>query len=169
MRNHIRGLSGKEYQGLPGLNSLDFVLMFVPSEAAYIEAIRAAPELYDEALSRNLALVSPSTLLPTLRTIENLWNMDRQHRNAQQIAAEAGRLYDQFVLFEQSLSEIGSRLTQAQAAYDTARRRLVEGRGNLIGRAEKLRELGARPAKSLPAALTGGSQPLADASDADPG
>ncbi|MBX6421096.1 MAG: DNA recombination protein RmuC [Nevskia sp.] len=169
VRNHIRGLSGKEYQGLPGLNSLDFVLMFVPSEAAYIEAIRAAPELYDEALSRNLALVSPTTLLPTLRTIENLWNMDRQHRNAQQIAAEAGKLYDQFVLFEQSLSEIGSRLTQAQAAYDTARRRLVEGRGNLIGRAEKLRELGARSAKSLPAALTGGGQPPPDASDVDPG
>lgn len=169
VRNHIRGLSVKDYQNLPGLRSLDFVLMFVPSEAAYIEAIRAAPELYDEALSRNLALVAPSTLLPTLRTIENLWKMDRQSRNAQQIAAEAGKLYDQFVLFEHSLSEIGSRLAQAQEAYDAARRRLAEGRGNLIGRAEKLRELGARPAKSLPAALTGGSEPLADASDADPG
>lgn len=150
LRTHIKGLSVKEYQGLTGIESLDFVLMFVPSEAAYIEALRAAPELYEEALTRNIALVSPSTLLPTLRTVENLWKIERQGQNAQKIAEEAGKLYDQFVLFNEALTEVGTRLEQAQGAYDTARKRLIDGRGNLVRRAEQLRAMGARASKQLP-------------------
>ncbi|MEC9356843.1 MAG: DNA recombination protein RmuC [Pseudomonadota bacterium] len=153
IRTHIKGLSVKEYQSLPGIESLDFVLMFVPSEAAYIEALRAAPDLYEDALARNVALVSPSTLLPTLRTVENLWNIERQGQNAQKIAEEAGKLYDQFVLFETALSDVGDKLGKAQNAYDTARKRLIDGRGNLVRRTEQLRVMGARASKALPADL----------------
>lgn len=168
LRSHIRLLSEKNYQSLENVRTLDFVLMFIPSESAFIEAIRAEPGLYDEALKRNISLVSASTLLPTLRTVEYLWKIERQNRNAQKIAEDAGRLYDQFVLFESALSGIGDALGKAQQSYDTARKRLVDGRGNLVGRVEKLKDMGAASTKQLPDELLAGldDRPaaLADAS-----
>ena len=160
VREHLRDLGGRNYQQLEGLGSLDFVLMFIPNEAAYIEAVRAAPNLYQEALERNIGLVCPSTLLPTLRTVDNLWKIERQNRHAQQIAEEAGRLYDKFVGFEQDLSKLGAALTTAGKAYAEARGKLVEGPGNVVRKVELLRKMGARTSKQLPEPLR--SQALAD-------
>jgi DNA recombination protein RmuC len=153
LRSHIRELGAKNYQALEGLGSLDFVLMFVPNEAAYIEAVKSAPELYQEALAQNIGLVCPSTLLPTLRTVENLWQVERQNRNAVQIAEEAGKLYDKFVGFEQDLSRLGNALNLASEVYADARRKLVEGPGNVVRRIEVLKKLGAKASKQLPEAL----------------
>lgn len=153
IRRHIRLLSVKEYQKALGINTLDFILMFVPSESAYIEALRAAPDLYEEAIVRNIALVSPSTLLPTLKTIANLWQAEQQTKNAKEIARVASTLYDQFVLFTETWSEVGLRLRQAQEAYDTSSKRLSDGRGSLIKKADSLRALGVKPAKKLAAEL----------------
>ncbi len=162
LRGHIRELGGKNYQSLEGIGSLDFVLMFVPSEAAYIDAVRAAPGLYEEALTQNIGLVCPSTLLPTLRTVNNLWKVERQGRNAQQIAEEAGRLYDKFVGFEQDLSKLGSALNSASKAYAEARGKLLEGPGNVVRKIELLRKMGAKATKQLPDALRNQALPDAD-------
>lgn len=159
LRNHIRSLGQKNYHALEGLGSLDFVLMFVPSEAAYIEAVKAAPGLYEEALASNIGLVCPSTLLPTLRTVDNLWQVDRQSRNAQQIAEEAGKLYDKFVGFEQDLSRLGNALGAATKAYADARGKLVDGPGNVVRKIEQLKKMGARASKQLPAPLRGQALP----------
>jgi DNA recombination protein RmuC len=153
LRGHIRELGGKSYQSLEGIASLDFVLMFVSSEAAYIEAVKNAPELYQEALQQNIGLVCPSTLLPTLRTVDNLWKFERQSRNAQQIAEEAGRLYDKFVGFEQDLSKLGNAIELAGKVYADARGKLLEGPGNVVRKIELLRKLGAKASKQLPEAL----------------
>jgi DNA recombination protein RmuC len=150
LRGHIRELGGKSYQSLEGIASLDFVLMFVSSEAAYIEAVKNAPELYQEALQQNIGLVCPSTLLPTLRTVDNLWKTERQGRNAQQIAEEAGRLYDKFVGFEQDLSRVGAALGGATRAYAEARGKLLEGPGNVVRKIEQLKKMGAKAGKQLP-------------------
>ncbi len=160
LRSHIRELGGKGYESLEGIRSLDFVLMFVPNEAAYIDAVRSAPGLYEEALTQNIGLVCPSTLLPTLRTINNLWKVERQGRNAQQIAEEAGRLYDKFVGFEQDLSKLGSALNSASKAYADARGKLLEGPGNVVRKIEMLKKMGAKASKQLPDALR--SQALPD-------
>ncbi|WP_051748228.1 DNA recombination protein RmuC [Nevskia soli] len=160
LRGHIRELGGKNYQSLEGIGSLDFVLMFVPNEAAYIDAVRSAPGLYEEALTQNIGLVCPSTLLPTLRTVNNLWKVERQGRNAQQIAEEAGRLYDKFVGFEQDLSRLGSALNSASKAYADARGKLLEGPGNVVRKIELLKKMGAKASKQLPDALR--SQALPD-------
>lgn len=154
IRAHLQGLSAKEYQNLDGVRTLDFVLMFVPSEAAYIEAIRAEPRLYEEALARNIGLVSPSTLLPTLRTVENLWRFERQSQNAKDIAEKAGRLYDKFVGLVEDLEKLGRALETTDKAYQAARNKLVEGRGNLLDRAEELKQLGAKTSRQLPRGLT---------------
>lgn len=153
VRRHIQGLSAKDYQHIESISSPDFILMFVPSEAAYIEAVRFDPKLQEEAIARHVGLVSPSTLLPTLRTVEYLWRVDNQNRNAQEIALQAGRLYDKFVGFEADLAKIGERLDQAQTSWDEARNKLVSGRGNLVSRTEKLRKLGARTSKQIDAQL----------------
>ena len=164
-RSHIRLLSDKQYQSLNGVQTLDFVLMFVPSESAYIEALRADPALPDEALRKNIALVSPSTLLPTLRTVEYLWKVERQNLNAKKIAEEAGKLYDQFVIFEEALSDVGDALNKAQKAQQLAHKRLSESPGNVVSRLEKLREMGAKTSRQLPEALRadGADEPGSDA------
>lgn len=149
VRAHVDRLSAKNYQQLAGITTLDFVLMFVPVEGAYIEAMRADPSLHDYALRRNVVLLSPSNMLPTLRVVEHMWRVDKQNRNALTIAAEAGKLYDKFVLFVKDVEEIGQRLEQAQAAYGSAHNKLASGRGALVGRAEKLKTLGAKAAKQL--------------------
>ncbi|MDR3416270.1 MAG: DNA recombination protein RmuC, partial [Nevskia sp.] len=167
LRTHIRALGGKNYHALEGIGSLDFVLMFVPSEAAYIEAVKCSPELYEEALAQNIGLVCPSTLLPTLRTVDNLWKIERQGRNAQKIAEEAGRLYDKFVGFEQDLSRLGRALEVASQAYGDARSKLVEGPGNVVRKIEQLRKLGAKASKQLPDPLLDRALPDSDEDGAE--
>ncbi|WP_249410746.1 DNA recombination protein RmuC [Pseudomonas sp. St316] len=153
LRAHVKGLAGKDYKRLDGLHSLDFVLLFVPIEAAFSAALQAEPNLFQEAFDRNIVIVSPTTLLATLRVIDSLWKQERQSQNAREIAERAGWLYDKFVLFIQDLDEIGSRLQQLDKAYSAARNKLTEGRGNLISRSEQLKLLGARASKSLPSEL----------------
>jgi DNA recombination protein RmuC len=153
LRAHVKGLAGKDYKRLDGLHSLDFVLLFVPIEAAFSAALQAEPNLFQEAFDRNIVIVSPTTLLATLRVIDSLWKQERQSQNAREIAERAGWLYDKFVLFIQDLDEIGSRLQQLDKAYAAARNKLTEGRGNLVSRSEQLKLLGARASKSLPAEL----------------
>lgn len=150
LRNHLKGLSLKDYQRLEGLQSLDFVLLFVPIEAAFAAALQADPELFQEAYGKHVVIVSPTTLLATLRVIDSLWRQERQSQNAREIAERAGALYDKFVAFIQDLDEIGSRLQQLDRAYLGARNKLTGGRGNLVGRAEQLKLLGARASKRLP-------------------
>ncbi|MHC8367883.1 DNA recombination protein RmuC [Pseudomonas sp. ZT5P21] len=153
LRTHVKGLAGKDYKRLDGLHSLDFVLLFVPIEAAFSAALQAEPSLFQEAFDRNIVIVSPTTLLATLRVIDSLWKQERQSQNAREIAERAGWLYDKFVLFIQDLDEVGNRLQQLDKAYSSARNKLTEGRGNLVSRSEQLKLLGARASKSLPADL----------------
>ncbi len=133
MRNHIRLLGRKDYQQLPGLRSLDYVLMFIPVEPAFLLAIDRQPELISEALQNNIMLVSPTTLLVALRTIANLWRYEHQSRNAQKIAERAGRLYDKMRLFVDDMSAIGqSHRIRRKRAIAGAMKKLASGRGNLL-------------------------------------
>ncbi|SFP98497.1 DNA recombination protein RmuC [Geopseudomonas sagittaria] len=168
LRSHLKGLSGKDYQRLEGLHSLDFVLLFVPLEGAFSAALQAEPGLFEESFAQNIVIVSPTTLLATLRLIDSLWRQERQNLNAREIAERAGALYDKFVLFVQDLDEIGSRLQQLDKAYASARNKLTAGRGDLISRSEQLRLLGARASKSLPADWLERSASLPLALDEDP-
>ena len=150
LRSHIKGLSGKDYENLEGVNSLDFVLIFVPVEAAFMLALDQDPDMMRDAYDRGIILVSPSTLMVTLRTIKNLWRYADQNRNAQLIADKAGALYDQFVLYVEALDDVGRHLDKSKDAWDTARKRLSVGRGNLVRRTQELKKLGAKTKKSLP-------------------
>jgi DNA recombination protein RmuC len=149
LRQHIQGLSSKNYSSLYGIGSVDFVLMFVPIEPAFLLALKTAPNLYQEALAKNIVLVCPSTLMATLRTVAHLWRQDHQNRNALEIAKQCGTLYDKFVGFVDDLEKLGQRLDQAQTSYHDAFNKLKSGKGNLIRTAEKVRELGVKPSKSL--------------------
>ena len=150
LRQHIQGLSGKNYSSLYGVGSVDFVLMFVPIEPAFLLALKTAPNLYQEALAKIIVLVCPSTLMATLRTVAHLWRQDHQNRNALEIAKQCGSLYDKFVGFVDDLEKLGQRLDQAQTSYHDAFNKLKTGKGNLIRSAEKVRELGVKPSKNLP-------------------
>lgn len=142
VRNHIRMLGRKDYQQLPGLRSLDYVLMFIPVEPAFLLALDRQPELISEALKNNIMLVSPTTLLVALRTIANLWRYEHQSRNAQHIAERASRLYDKMRLFVDDMSAIGQSIDKAQENYRQAMKKLTTGRGNLLSQAEAFRHLG---------------------------
>jgi DNA recombination protein RmuC len=150
LRAHIRGLSSKNYQQIYDIRSLDFVMLFIPVEPAFMMAIAHDPDLFMEAWSRQVLLVSPSTLLFVLRTVEHLWRQEAQSRNAQDIASRGAELYDKLVGFVEDLDQLGERLRQAQTSYDKARGKFSTGRGNLVRQAEMLRELGLRPTKTLP-------------------
>jgi len=154
LRAHIKGLSVKDYESLEGVNSLDFVLIFIPVESAFMLALDHDPEMMRDAYDRGIILVSPSTLMVTLRTIKNLWRYADQNRNAQLIADKAGALYDQFVLYVEALDEVGRYLDKSTEAWDTARKRLSTGRGNLVRRSEELKKLGAKTKKTLPPNLS---------------
>jgi DNA recombination protein RmuC len=151
VRSHVRGLSEKNYQTMYGINTPDFVLMFIPIEPAFGSAIQSDPSLYNEAMDRNIVLVSPSTLLAILATISSMWKHENRTRNAMEIAEQGGRLFDKLVSFAEDLASIGNRLQQTQTVYDQAMNKLKTGRGHLIGRAKKLQELGVKATKSLPA------------------
>ena len=154
MKQHIQGLSAKNYQDLYGVGSIDFVLMFIPIEPAFLAAMRHAPEIYQEALKKNIVIVCPSTLLATVRTVAHLWRQEHQNRNAQEIARQCASLYDKFVGFVEDLDKVGQRLEQAQISYTDAVGKLKTGRGNLIRTAENVKKLGVKPNKSLPTKLT---------------
>jgi DNA recombination protein RmuC len=157
IKGHIKGLSGKNYQTLYSLNSLDFVLLFVPIEPAFMLAIASDRDLFMDAWNRNVLLVSPSTLLFVVRTVAHLWRQEAQSRNAQDIAKRGAELYDKFVGFVEDMNSLGNRLKQAQSEYDEAYGKLTSGRGNLVGQAQKLRQLGVKPSKSLAPALVEGA------------
>lgn len=154
IKQHIQGLSGKNYQDLYGVGSIDFVLMFIPIEPAFLAAMRHAPDIYQEALKKNIVIVCPSTLLATVRTVAHLWRQEHQNRNAQEIARQCAALYDKFVGFVEDLDKVGQRLEQAQISYADAVGKLKTGRGNLIRTAENVKKLGVKPNKSLPSKLT---------------
>ncbi|MBU6200322.1 MAG: DNA recombination protein RmuC, partial [Xanthomonadaceae bacterium] len=151
LREQVRNLAGKRYADLPGVNSLEFVLMFVPVEAAYIEAARHDDTLQAFALEKNVVIVTASTLLATLRTVSSLWRFDDRNRNALEIADRAGKLYDKFAGFVDDLDEARTRVGAAAKALDAAGSKLSSGSGNLLRQVEMLRELGAKASKSLPA------------------
>lgn len=150
IRNHIKDLSGKNYHNLEGVRSLDFVLMFMPVEAAFTLAVQEDNQLFQDAFDKNLIIVGPSTLLATLRTIQNIWRYENQTQNAQEIARKAGGLYDKFVGLVANLDELGDRLNKTRESYDGVVNKLSRGKGNLIRRTETLRELGANTSKLLP-------------------
>ena len=154
IKQHIQGLSAKNYQDLYGVGSIDFVLMFIPIEPAFLAAMRHAPEIYQDALKKNIVIVCPSTLLATVRTVAHLWRQEQQNRNAQEIARQCAALYDKFVGFVEDLDKVGQRLEQAQISYTDAVGKLKTGRGNLIRTAENVKKLGVKPNKSLPSKLT---------------
>ncbi len=154
LRQHIRNLGEKRYAELPGLDALDFVLMFVPVEAALIAALQADPELPIFALNHRIALISPTNFLATMRTVASVWAVHRQNRNAHEIARRAGLLYDKFCGFIDNLQRVGERLQQAQQSYDEAFGQLSTGAGNLVRQTEMLRELGARNTRQIEAGLS---------------
>ncbi len=150
IKAHIKQLSDKQYQYLEDINSLDFVLMFIPVEPALNLALFHDDSLYQMALEKNIVLVSQTTLLATLRTINSIWKSEYQTRNVQQIAKEAGKMYDKFVTFLDDLKKVGDQMDRAKNAYSGAMNKLVDGSGNLIRRAEKIKKLGAKSVKQIP-------------------
>ena len=149
IRGHIKGLSAKEYQNIEDLNPPDFVLMFIPIEPAFSLAVQKDPSVFNDAFENNIVIVSPSTLLATLRTIENIWRRENQNKNAIEIARQSGALYDKFVGFMDDLNDIGKRLDQSQDSYRKAMNKLYDGQGNIIRRIENIKELGAKASKSI--------------------
>jgi DNA recombination protein RmuC len=147
IRNHVKLLAAKDYQHLSSLNSLDFILLFMPVEAAFSVAAQQDTELFINAFEKNIIIVGPSTLLTTLRTVQNLWRMAQQNQNALEIANRAGALYDKFVGFVEDLNDVGGKIEAAQRSYDRAHNKLQSGRGNLISRTENLKKLGAKATK----------------------
>lgn len=154
LRRHVDGLSAKNYAGIDDLRTLDFVLLFVPIEAAFIEAVRADGSLYLHALGKNISLVSPSTLLATLRTVAHLWRIERRNVNAVEIARRAANLHDNFALLVGELENLGSQLDKAQGAHRNALRRLTEGgKGSVLLQVQSLADMGAPVKKALPSNL----------------
>ena len=150
IRSHIKNLSGKNYQNLYQLESLDFVLMFMPIEPAFAVAVQSDASLFTDAFEQNIVIVSPSTLLATLRTISSIWRQENQNKNAIEIARQSGEMLDKFAAFVDDLISVGKGLVATKDNYDKAMNKLTEGRGNLISRTEKIKKLGAKASKSLP-------------------
>lgn len=158
LRNHINGLASKNYDQLDALRSLDFVLMFVPLEAALTQALNSDAKLLEDAMAKRVLLVSPSTLLLSLRTIHTLWRHDKQNKNAQEIAERAGSIYDKVRLLADDFDALGRQLGIVDTLYNSARARLFEGRGNLIKQIEQVRQLGARVKTPLSPELLSAAQ-----------
>ncbi len=149
IKNHIKGLSLKNYDDIEEIKSLDYVLMFIPIESAFMLAMENNRELFSEAFSKNIVIVTPSTLLVTLKTIQNIWRYEKQNKNAQEIAKRAGDLHDKFVNFTNSLLDIGASLDKAKSQYETTLNRLKSGKGNLISQAQKIKSLGVKSKKEI--------------------
>lgn len=149
MRNHVNELSRKDYSQISGM-TLDYEIMFVPIEAAVSTALQADPELTNFAIERNIAIATPTNLMMALRTVGGLWQVERQQKNAEEIAIRAGALYDKFVGFAKSLNDVGRHIKNASDAHEKATKQLSTGTGNLVRRAEELKNLGAKTKKHLP-------------------
>jgi len=149
VKNHVRQLGDKNYAHLTGLDTPEFVLMFIPLESSFALAIREEPNLYQQAWEKRVVLVTPSTLLATLKTIESIWKQERQTKNAIDIADQAGKLYDKFVGFVGDMESIGKKQQDAAKAYDEAMKKLHTGPGNLLTSTEKLKKMGAKAKKQL--------------------
>lgn len=155
VRNHIKILSEKHYQNSPNFNSPDFVLLFIPIESSFSMAIQEDHDLFSYAWDNKVVIVSPSTLLATLRTIASIWQQENQTRNALEIARQSGALYDKFVAFVADIEAIGKSLENTRKTYEQATNKLYTGSGNLVRRAENIRKLGAKTTKELPQELIG--------------
>jgi len=149
IKNHIKGLSLKNYEDIEEIRTLDYVLMFIPIESAFMLAMENDRELFSQAFEKNIVIVTPSTLLVTLKTIQNIWRYEKQNKHAQEIAKKAGDLYDKFVNFSDSLTEVGTNLDRAKKSYDVAVNRLSTGKGNLISQAQKIKTLGIKTKKEF--------------------
>jgi DNA recombination protein RmuC len=149
VRKHVKELSEKNYPSFNGKNTPDFVLMFMPVEPAFASAIQNDHSLFTYAWDRKVVIVSPTTLLATLRTIESIWRQEKQTRNAMEIARQAGALYDKFVGFTKDLEKVGNYIDKTRESYEEARKKLSEGRGNIVRQVEKLKSLGAKTQKEL--------------------
>jgi len=154
LREHVKGLSEKNYPELRGLKSLDFVLMFLPIEAAFSAAVEEDEDILGFGLSQNIIIVTPTTLLATVRTVENIWQFERQSNNSAEIARRAGIMYDKFRGFIEDLEKIGRQLSSCQSSYETALSKLTRGRGNLVSQAEQVKDLGIQVKKALPRSIT---------------
>ena len=150
IRSHVRRLSEQEYDRLPGIQSLDFVLLFIPIESAFTLAMERDPSIFTEAFEKRLVIVSPTTLMMTLRIIDNVWRYEKRNKNAQEIARRAGALYDKLRVILEDMEQLGRDLGQASRSYDSAYTRLVKGRGNLVRQVEQFRELGANVKRAIP-------------------
>lgn len=155
IRSHIHGLSAKNYHDLQKINSPDFVMLFVPIESSFSFAVQLDADLFNDAWDKRVVIVSPSTLLATLRTIASMWKQERQNRNVMEIARLSGEMYDKFVGFLTDMDGIGRNLKQSQDAYDKAINKLSDGRGNLTVTAEKIKKLGAKANKQIDAKYIG--------------
>jgi DNA recombination protein RmuC len=153
LKRHIDQLSAKKYEDLYQIESPDFVLLFVPIEPAFAVAINEDPSIYTKAFEQNIVIVTPSTLLATLRTIVTMWTNEKQQKNALEIARQAGALYDKFEGFSQDLILLGKKMDEAKGSYSAAMNKLVTGKGNLITSVEKLKKMGAKSKKSIPETL----------------
>lgn len=167
IKNHIKLLSEKAYPSGAGLDSPEVVLMFVPVEQGFELAMQHDQDLYDYAYKRNIVIVSAATLLATLKTVASIWKQEKQNRNVQLIAEEASKMVDKFVLFTETMQKIGSAIERASSEYDKGMGQLSEGKGNLVGRAQKIRELGAKGNKELSADLLNDSEDIEIADDED--
>ncbi len=154
VKKHIDGLSFKAYENIEGIRTLDFVFIFIPIEAAFMAAFEHDPEVFRSAYEKNIIVVSPTTLLATLRTVQSIWRYERQNRNAELIAKEAGALHDQFARVLESLEDVGRFLDKGRESYEKTLDRLTRGRGNMANRVSKLQKLGAKVKKQLPASVT---------------
>ena len=153
VKRHVEQLSDKRYQDIYHMESPDFVLLFIPIEPAFALALQEDLNLYNKAFEKNIVIVTPSTLLATLRTIDSMWTNQKQQENALEIARQAGALYDKFEGFVSDLIKIGKKMDEAKVEYSSAMNKLTEGKGNLVTSAEKLKKMGAKAKKSLPEAI----------------
>jgi DNA recombination protein RmuC len=150
VKKHIAELCEKNYAQIHGINTPDFTLMFIPIEPAFHAAIESDPELFANAYEKNIVLTSPSTLIPTLKIIHNIWRQENQNRNAIEIAKAGAALYDKFIGFLENMKKIGESIDKSKNIYDEAMGQLSTGRGNLVKAADKMRLLGIKPNKKLP-------------------
>ena len=153
VKRHVEQLSDKRYQNIYQMESPDFVLLFIPIEPAFALALQEDLTLYNKAFEKNIVIVTPSTLLATLRTIDSMWTNQKQQENAIEIARQAGALYDKFEGFVSDLIKIGKKMDEAKVEYSAAMNKLTEGKGNLVTSAEKLKKMGAKAKKALPEAI----------------
>ena len=153
VKKHIKDLSDKNYQNLYQLKTLDFVLLFIPIEPAFALSVQGDAQLFNEAFDKNIVIVSPSTMLATLRTVASIWRQENQNRNAIEIARQGGALYDKFTGFVEDLIVLGNKMKDSQKTYEAAMNKLSTGSGNLVRKTEELKKLGSKATKNLPQSL----------------